>query len=152
MIDLWQNCIRHIPVNHIPREDCCYLGWCDNYSTYLVYEDWKIRAYTFEEWADVDNHLDENWRAEIWEYFWESTSYLDKDTIEYIELELEWDAVDIAKALLSDLQEQLEDVSYRIYDTVDWVDIPSERLVGFIRSCMEKVKLYKGNLAYTYYK
>lgn len=151
-IGLNYNCIKHLPKNRIPLQDRMYLGYVDNYDHWLVVEEWEFRVYNYEYWSwesIEENHEDETWRAESCDYFADADGCLDMDTCEYAVPKFEWkDAVEMANEIYTACEEDLEDMSYSVYD---WVN-PSQQLVDFISRGLLKVKEYQDSLVYCYYK
>ena len=152
VIDLNTNCMKHLPKNRIPLQHRMYLGYVDNYDHWLVVEEWEFRVYNYEYWSwesIEENHEDETWWAESCDYFTDADGCMDVDTCEYTVLKFEWkDAVEMANEIYTACEEDLEDVSYSVYD---WVN-PSQQLVDFISRGLFKVKEYQDSLVYCYYK
>lgn len=150
MINLFDKTVKHIPKKHISRHDCMYLGYVDSYCVWLVVEEWEFRIYNYEEWREEDlrDHEWEDWWGCVWDFFGDSVSYLDIDTIEYsLPTFEEMSPLGIASELLLACDD-LEDVSYTISD--GWV--PTDAFLDFIRHWIDEIKLFKNWKVYLYYK
>lgn len=152
---LFDNLILHMPKETIPREDWLYLGWVENYNAVLCYEEWEFRIYSYEQF-DMNEIQDWGFEDEDWRE-WADNSFhwidyiLDKESCKYSKLELPdiLDCVEIARNILFACDDELEYTSYQLYDMND---VPSERLVDFIRNWLAKMRDYKATFVYHYYK
>lgn len=150
MVYLFDKTVKNIPKKHISKEDCMYLGYVDSYCVWLVVEEWEFRIYNYEEWREEDlrDHEWEDWWACVWDFFGDSVSYLDMDTIEYSVPKFEeMSPLSIASEVLLACDD-LEDVSYSVSD--GW--IPTDQFLNFIRHWIDEIELFKNWKVYLYYK
>lgn len=140
-------------IKHVPKKplDYVYLWERESFSYYLTVEDFEFRIYSYEyrneESLMEDWNLDAAWVYPVDNFFNDAGGYLDIDTLWYVKVGFSGrDVVEMARELLEACCNQLDYQSYRIYDSDN---IPSERLVDFIRRWITKIRDKK---VYAYYK
>ena len=77
--------IHHIPEEYISTPNRYYLGsFGENYQAVLVYEEWELRAYSYEYSADR-----EDWLTDCDDVFEDFVGYLDMLSLGYVVVDIE---------------------------------------------------------------
>lgn len=152
MLDLFNPAIKHLPKLKIPAENMLYLGYSDNYDVRLVVEEWEFRVYNYEYWSwdsiTDGEHEDEDWWANIENYFGNGWDCFDKDTCEYVPIKFETDIpLDMASEIILAC-DNLEEVGHRVSE--EW--LPTDDLITFLKAGLIKIWMYNNTLVYCYYK
>lgn len=134
-------------IKHVPKKPLDYIYLWDEYDNicfYLTVEDFEFRVYSYEYRSEEslmeDWNLDAAWAYPIDNFFNNGSGYLDIDSLWYVKIDFSSkDVVEMARELLDACCDQLDYHSYGIYD---YDNIPSERLVDFIRRWVAEKKVY----------